>query len=86
MDIMFLVVVLFIYKIKTLVTYQVTNVHDLSCLHKLNTSNVQTRLVLLLLSINSSLFPENCRIENYIHVVRLSTFHLQLKNFPEMYN
>ena len=36
---------LFINAIKTLVTYQVTNDHDLSCLHKLNTSIVQTRLV-----------------------------------------
>jgi hypothetical protein len=41
---------------------------------------------LLLLSINASLFPEYCSIENYIHVVRSATFHLQLKNFPEMYN
>jgi len=30
---------------KTLVTNQVTNDHGLSCLHKLNTSIVQTRLV-----------------------------------------
>ena len=30
---------------KTLVTYQVTNDHSLSCLHKLNTSIVQTKLV-----------------------------------------
>jgi hypothetical protein len=30
---------------KTLVTYQVTNGHGLSCLHKLNTSIVQIRLV-----------------------------------------
>ena len=30
---------------KTLVTYQVTNDNSLSCLHKLNTSIVQTRLV-----------------------------------------
>ena len=30
---------------KTLVTNQVTNDHSLSCLHKLNTSIVQTRLV-----------------------------------------
>jgi hypothetical protein len=37
--------VLFIYNIKTLFTYRVTNDHSLSCLHKLNTSNVQTRLV-----------------------------------------
>ena len=36
-------------------------------------------LLLLLLSINASLFPEYCRIENYIHVVRSATFHLQLK-------
>ena len=33
----------------------------------------------LLLSINASLFPEYCRIENYIHVVRSATLHLQLK-------
>ena len=33
----------------------------------------------LLLSINASLFPEYCRIENYIHVVRSITLHLQLK-------
>jgi hypothetical protein len=37
--------VLFIYNIKTLVTHQVTNDHGLSFLHKLNTSNVQTRLI-----------------------------------------
>jgi hypothetical protein len=30
---------------KRLVTYQVTNDHGLYCLHKLNISNVQTRLV-----------------------------------------
>ena len=82
-DIIYLVVVLFIYNIKTLVTYQVTNFHGLSCLHQLNTSNVQTRLDLLLLSINASLFPENCRIENYIHVVRSATFHLQLKKLQK---
>jgi hypothetical protein len=35
--------------------------------------------LLLLLSINASLFPEYCRIENYIHVVRSATLHLQLK-------
>ena len=35
---------LFIYIIKTLATHQVTNDHSLSCLHKFNTSNVQTRL------------------------------------------
>jgi hypothetical protein len=40
-----LVVVLFIYTIKTVVTYQVANDNGLSCLHKLNTSIVQTRLV-----------------------------------------
>ena len=34
---------------------------------------------LLLLSINASLFPEYCRIENYIHVVMSATLHLQLK-------
>jgi hypothetical protein len=44
-DIIFIVIVLFIYAMKTLVTYQVTNDHSLSCLHKLNTSIVQTRLV-----------------------------------------
>jgi hypothetical protein len=33
------------YTIKTLVTYHVTNNHSLSCLHKLNPSIVQTRLV-----------------------------------------
>ena len=43
--IIFIVIVLFIYHIKTLVTYQVTNDHGLSCLHKLNTNIVQTRLV-----------------------------------------
>jgi hypothetical protein len=37
-----IVVVLSIYNIKTLVTYQVTNDHGLSCLHKLNTSIVQS--------------------------------------------
>ena len=35
---------------------------------------------LLLLSINASILPVYCRIENYIHVVRSATFHLQLKN------
>ena len=30
---------------KTLVTHQVTNDHSLSCIHKLDTSIVQTRLV-----------------------------------------
>jgi hypothetical protein len=40
-----MVVVLFIYSIKTLVTYQVTNDHGLSCLYKLNTSIAQTSLV-----------------------------------------
>jgi hypothetical protein len=44
-DIIFIIIVLFIYIIKTLVTYQVTNDHGLICLHKLNTSIVQTRLV-----------------------------------------
>jgi hypothetical protein len=39
------VIVLFIYNINTLVTYQVTNDHGLSCLHKLNISIVQTGLV-----------------------------------------
>ena len=37
--------VFLIYNIKTLVSYQVTNDHGLSCRHKLNTSIVQTRLV-----------------------------------------
>ena len=37
--------VFFIYNIKTLVTYQVTNDDGRSCLHKLNTRIVQTRLV-----------------------------------------
>jgi hypothetical protein len=40
-----IIMVLFIYNIKTLVTHQVTNDHELSFLHKLNTSNVQTRLI-----------------------------------------
>ena len=44
-DIIFIIIVLFIYIIKTLVTYQVTNDHGLICLHKLDTSIVQTRLV-----------------------------------------
>ena len=44
-DIIYLVVALFIYNIKTLVTYQVTNDHGLSCLHKLYPSIVQTRVV-----------------------------------------
>ena len=40
---------------------------------------MQNIRLLLLLSINASLFPEYCRIENYIHVVRSATLHLQLK-------
>ena len=44
-DIIFIVIMLFIYAIRTLVTYQVTNYHGLICFHKLNTSIVQTRLV-----------------------------------------
>ena len=44
-DIIFIVIVLFIYTIQTLVTYQVTNDHGLISLHKLNTSIAQTRLV-----------------------------------------
>ena len=44
-DIIFIVIVLFTYTIKTLVTHQVTNDDGVSCLHKLNTSIVQTRLV-----------------------------------------
>ena len=36
-------------------------------------------LILLFLSINAPFFPEYCHIENYIHVVRSATFHLQLK-------
>jgi hypothetical protein len=40
---------------------------------------IQNIRLLLLLSINASLFPENCRIENYINVVRSATLHLQLK-------
>ena len=44
-DIICIVIVLFIYNIKTLVRYQVTNDHGLSCLHTLNTNIVQTRLV-----------------------------------------
>jgi hypothetical protein len=36
-------------------------------------------LLLRLLSINASLFPEYRRIENYIHAVRSATSHLQLK-------
>ena len=44
-DIIFIVIVLFIYAIKTLVTYQVTNDQSLGCLHKLNTNIVQTKLV-----------------------------------------
>ena len=45
-DIIFIVIVLFIYTIKkTFVTYQVPNDHGLMCLHKLNTSIVQIRLV-----------------------------------------
>jgi hypothetical protein len=44
-NIICIVLVLFIYTMKTLVTYQVTNDHGLSCLHKVNTSIVQTRLV-----------------------------------------
>jgi hypothetical protein len=40
---------------------------------------MQNIRLLLLLSINASLFPENCRIENYINVVRSATLHLQLK-------
>jgi hypothetical protein len=42
-------------------------------------SDAQAINILLLLSINASLIPEYCRIENYIHVVRSATFHLQLK-------
>ena len=49
-------------------------------------TEITPEVLLLLLSINASLFPEYCRIENYIHVVRSATFHLQLKNFSEMYN
>ena len=37
--------VFFTYNIKTLVSYQVTNDHGLSCLHKLNTTIVQASLV-----------------------------------------
>jgi hypothetical protein len=44
-DIIFIAIVLFIYAIKTLVTYQLTNDNSLCCLRKLNTSIVKTRLV-----------------------------------------
>ena len=44
-DIIFIFVILVIYNIETLVTYQVSNDHSLSFLHTLYTSNVQTRLV-----------------------------------------
>ena len=39
---------------------------------------IRGEYLLLLHSINASLFPEYCRIENYIHVVRSATFYLQL--------
>ena len=57
----------------------VTVIWQYTHLKKLRRAEGGAKILLLLLSINASLFPEYCRIENYIHVVRSATLHLQFK-------